>query len=33
VQVSASFAYPFLATGLFSATPTLSASACYPIQP
>ena len=32
-KVTASFAYPFIATGLFSLTPTLSASACYPIQP
>lgn len=29
-QVTASFAYPFIATGLFSMTPTLSASACFP---
>jgi Flp pilus assembly protein TadG len=31
-KVTATFAYPFIATGLFSATPTLSASACYPKQ-
>jgi Flp pilus assembly protein TadG len=29
-QVTASFAYPFVATGLFSMTPTLSATACFP---
>lgn len=29
-QVSASFAYPFIATGLFNFTPTLTASACFP---
>ena len=29
-QVTASFVYPFIATGLFSMTPTLSASACFP---
>jgi Flp pilus assembly protein TadG len=29
-QVSASFVYPFIATGLFSMTPTLTAQACYP---
>jgi hypothetical protein len=29
-QVSASFAYPFVASGLFPWTPTLTASACYP---
>jgi len=28
--VTASFAYPFVATGLFSLTPTLSATACEP---
>jgi Flp pilus assembly protein TadG len=32
-KVTASFVYPFIATGLFSATPTLTASACYPVQP
>jgi len=29
-QVTASFPYPFVATGLFSMTPTLSATACEP---
>ncbi|MDB5480327.1 MAG: TadE family protein [Caulobacteraceae bacterium] len=29
-QVSATFAYPFIATGLFSMTPTLTATACFP---
>jgi Flp pilus assembly protein TadG len=29
-QVTASFNYPFVATGLFSMTPTLSATACFP---
>ncbi len=29
-QVTASYAYPFVATGLFSMTPTLTATACYP---
>ena len=29
-QVTASFVYPFIASGLFTMTPTLSASACYP---
>ena len=28
--VTASFAYPFVATGLFSMTPTLTATACEP---
>jgi Flp pilus assembly protein TadG len=29
-QVTASFAYPFVASGLFPMTPTLSATACFP---
>lgn len=29
-QVTASYAYQFIATGLFSMTPTLSATACVP---
>ena len=29
-SVTASFVYPFVATGLFSMTPTLTASACFP---
>lgn len=29
-KVSASFAYTFVASGLFPETPTLTASACYP---
>lgn len=29
-QVSATFVYPFIATGLFSMTPTLTATACFP---